>query len=179
MLGQEFDGAGIYGGGGFVNPLAGLTQPKLNFRLSTTYDEGPYEFTVQTRFIGSARVSPYYVTGVDIDHNWIAPVAYLDLRGSYQWTDKTQFYVAVDNTLNTPPGEAGVGNPGAQVYDELGRSFRIGVRLKDAEPQTSRSGFLGKKFAGRRKPVVCYWATYTWVSEALLRSAVIQARVSE
>ena len=28
---NKFDGAGIYGGGGFVNPLAGLTQPKLHF----------------------------------------------------------------------------------------------------------------------------------------------------
>jgi outer membrane receptor protein involved in Fe transport len=125
VLGNKFDGAGIYGGGGFVNPLAGLTQPKLNFRLSGTYSEGPYEFTVQTRFIGSARISPYYVTGKDIDHNWIAPVAYLDLRGSYQWSNSTQFYLAVDNLQNIPPHPEG----GAQVYDELGRAYRIGFRF--------------------------------------------------
>lgn len=127
VLGNKFDGAGIYGGGGFVNPLAGLTQPKLNFRLSGTYQIAPFEFTVQTRFIGSARISPYYVTGVDIDHNWIAPVAYLDLRGSYRWTEKTQLYFAIDNTLNIPPHPEG----GAQVYDELGRAFRIGIRFSD------------------------------------------------
>jgi outer membrane receptor protein involved in Fe transport len=82
---------------------------------------------VQTRYIGSARVAPTYVTGVDIDHNWIAPVAYLDLRGSYQWNDKLQFYFAVDNLQNIPPGEIA----GPAVYDELGRAFRLGVRLTD------------------------------------------------
>ena len=127
VLGQTYDEAGIYGGGGYVNPLAGNTSPKLNFRLSATYAQGPYELTVQTRYIGSARVAPTYVTGVDIDHNWIAPVAYVDLRGSYQWSDKFQFYVAVDNLQNIPPGEIG----GAAVYDELGRAYRIGVRFND------------------------------------------------
>ena len=127
VLGQTSDDAGIYGGGGYVNPLAGLTNPKLNFRLSATYTQGPYELTVQTRYIGSARVSPTYVTGVDIDHNWIAPVAYLDLRGSYQWNDKIQLYLAVDNAMNIPPQQLG----GPQVYDELGRAYRFGVRFSD------------------------------------------------
>jgi len=127
VLGQTYDEAGIYGGGGYVNPLAGNTTPKLNFRLSATYAQGPYEFTVQTRYIGSARVAPTYVTGVDIDHNWIAPRAYLDLRGSYQWSDKFQFYLAVDNLQNIPPGEIG----GTAVYDALGRAYRIGVRFND------------------------------------------------
>jgi iron complex outermembrane recepter protein len=127
VLGVKTDAAGIYGGAGYVNPLAGLTLPKLNFTLSATYDEGPYEFTAQGRFRGSARISPYYVEGVDIDDNWIAPVAYLDLRGSYQWTDSIRLYLAVDNAFNTPPAELG----GAQVYDQLGRSFRLGVRFSD------------------------------------------------
>jgi outer membrane receptor protein involved in Fe transport len=132
VLGIKFDGAGIYGGSGFVNPLSGLTSPKMRFNLSATYDLDPYEFTVQSRFIGSARVSNTYVTGVDIDHNWIPPVAYLDLRASYQWTNRTQLYFAVDNTLNTPPA-MGAGSQGGlgQIYDELGRSFRVGVRFSD------------------------------------------------
>jgi len=125
VLGVKTDAAGIYGGAGYVNPLAGLTLPKLNFTLSATYEQGPYEFTAQTRFRGSARISPYYVEGVDIDDNWIAPVAYLDLRGSYKWTDATQIFFAVDNVFNTPPAELG----GSQVYDQLGRSFRVGVRF--------------------------------------------------
>ena len=82
---------------------------------------------MQTRFLGSARISPFYVTGKDIDHNWIAPVAYLDFRGSYQWTKTTQFYFAVDNAQNIPPHPEG----GAQVYDELGRAYRIGFRFSN------------------------------------------------
>jgi outer membrane receptor protein involved in Fe transport len=125
VLGVKTDAAGIYGGAGYVNPLAGLTMPKLNFTASATYSAGPYEFTAQGRFRGSARISPYYVEGIDIDDNWIAPVAYLDLRASYRWTDTIQMFFAVDNTFNTPPAELG----GAQVYDQLGRSFRLGVRF--------------------------------------------------
>jgi outer membrane receptor protein involved in Fe transport len=127
VLGVKTDAAGIYGGAGYVNPLAGLTFPKLNFTLATTYQQGPYELTAQGRFRGSARISPYYVEGVDIDKNQIDPVAYLDLRGSYRWTDTIQMFLAVDNFFNTPPAEVG----GAQVYDQLGRSFRVGVRFND------------------------------------------------
>jgi outer membrane receptor protein involved in Fe transport len=127
QLGQTFNGAGIFQGANFTNPLAGQTQPKLNFKLSATYDTGPYELTVQGRYIGSARITPNLVDGVGIDKNEIDPTAYLDLRGSYQWTDKIQAYFAVDNTLNTPPQRAG----GQAVYDYLGRSFRVGVRFSD------------------------------------------------
>jgi len=127
VLGVKTDAAGIYGGAGYVNPLAGLTLPKLNFTLSATYEEGPYEVTAQTRYRGSARISPYYVEGVDIDDNWIAPVAYLDLRASYRWSEATKIFLAVDNAFNTPPAELG----GAQVYDQLGRSFRVGVRFSE------------------------------------------------
>ena len=101
--------------------------PKLRFNASATYDEGPYSFTVRTRVTGSAVISNLYVEGVDIDKNGIPPVAYLDLRGSYQWNDNLQFYLAIDNTLNTPPPEEG----GGQVFDRLGRAFRLGIRFND------------------------------------------------
>ena len=130
VLGIKFDGAGIYGGAGYVNPLSGLTSPKLRFNIAATYDIEPFEITVQSRFIGSARFSPTYVEGVDIDRNWIPPVAYLDLRASYQWNSDFQLYFAIDNTLNTPPAQ-GAGSQGGlgQIYDELGRALRAGVRF--------------------------------------------------
>jgi outer membrane receptor protein involved in Fe transport len=136
VLGTKYDTAGIAGGASYVDPLAGLNMPKLRFTLNATYDQGPYEFTVQSRYIGSWRISPFYTTGVDIDHNWIPPVAYLDLRASYQWTPRTQMYFAVDNTMNIPPQIGGTNNGstgggGAEVYDEIGRSFRFGVRFQD------------------------------------------------
>jgi len=91
---------------------------------------------VQTRYVGSWRISPYYTTGVDIDHNWIPPVAYLDLRASYQWSPTAQLFFAVDNAMNIPPQIGGTNNGstgggGAEVYDLLGRSFRFGIRFSD------------------------------------------------
>jgi iron complex outermembrane receptor protein len=134
VLGQTYNTAGIAGGGSYVDPLAGLNEPKVRFTLSATYDQGPYEFTVQTRYVGSWRYSPTYTSGIQIDHNYIAPVAYLDLRGSYQWSPHAQIYFAIDNTMNIPPMIGGTNNGstgggGAEVYDEIGRSFRFGVRF--------------------------------------------------
>jgi outer membrane receptor protein involved in Fe transport len=135
-LGLTTDTAGIAGGAGYVDPLAGLNMPKLHFVLSATYDHGPFEFTVQTRYTGSWRYSANYVSGVDIDHNWIPPDAYLDLRGSYQWSPAVQMYFAVDNVMNLPPMIGGTNNGstgggGAEVYDDLGRAFRVGIRFQD------------------------------------------------
>jgi outer membrane receptor protein involved in Fe transport len=75
---------------------------------------------------------------LDVDDNSLSEVAYLDLRGSYKWNDNVQFYLAVDNTLNTPPPST----PSTQtassylyvavrddVYDSLGRMYRAGVRF--------------------------------------------------
>ena len=66
-------------------------------------------------------------------------VAYLDLRASYKWTDNIQLYGAIDNVINTPPpitgGSSAVLNFYDQsirddIYDAIGRSFRLGVRVK-------------------------------------------------
>jgi outer membrane receptor protein involved in Fe transport len=124
-LGIKYDGAGSLDDASSGDPLAGTTSPKFRATLSANYALGPYAFTVQTRVIGAAELDHTYVVGVDIDKNYIPPTAYLDLRASYQWDDSIQLYGAVDNVLNTPPAEAG----GPQIYDVLGRSFRIGVRF--------------------------------------------------
>ena len=78
----------------------------------------------------------------DPAHFQIPITAYLDFRGNYKWNDNISFFGAIDNTLNTPPPL--VANPGGNstqagsppfyntnpfVYDMLGRTFRIGVRL--------------------------------------------------
>ena len=65
--------------------------------------------------------------GKDIDHNWIAPVAHLDLRGSSQWSNTMQFYFAVNNTPNVPPRLKGE----AQVHDAQGLAYPIGIRFSN------------------------------------------------
>lgn len=39
----------------------------------------------------------------NVDDNSVPPVAYLDLRGAYRWTENIQFYAAMDNLLDIRP----------------------------------------------------------------------------
>jgi len=151
-LGITYDRAGALGGSPDTY-ASGI--PKLKANLSATYTQDAVSFTVQGRFIGSAVLSngtqgqPRLVSaslssgGVltrgDIrglvDDNSIGAVAYLDLRASYRWTENVQFYGAMDNLADVSPPAvattAGGNLPNSGVYDVLGRTFRIGVRVNN------------------------------------------------
>jgi len=149
-LGVTYDRAGALGGTPDAY-AAGI--PKLKAILAATYAQDAVSFTVQGRFIGSAVLSngtegqPGIIsaslspngalTRGDIrglvDDNGIGAVAYLDLRASYRWTDAVQFYGAMDNVADVSPPiiatTSGGNQPNPGVYDVLGRTFRIGVRV--------------------------------------------------
>ncbi len=151
-LGITYDRAGALGG--VPDAYAGGI-PKLKATLAATYAQDALSFTVQTRFIGSAVLSngtqgqPGIISaflspnGVltrgDIrglvDDNSIGAVAYLDLRASWRWTDTVQFYGAMDNLNDAAPAivatTSGGNLPNSGVYDVLGRTFRIGVRVSN------------------------------------------------
>ena len=77
---------------------AGL--PKFKATLSATYTEGPWSATVQGRMIGAA-VQASNFTSLNVANNNIPFIAYMDLRGSYNWTDNIQLYGAIDNFFLT------------------------------------------------------------------------------
>jgi len=112
--------------------------PKFRTTLSASYVEGPWQGTVQSRIIGSAKLNNAWGP-LDVDNNSIPAVAYLDLRASYKWNDNIQLYGAIDNVINTPPPIPAASSAALNfydqsirddIYDAIGRSFRIGVRLK-------------------------------------------------
>lgn len=127
--------------------------PKLRAILAATYQEGPLSFTAQTRFIGSAVLSNGATAGVPaasingagvvtrgeirgvVDDNSIPAIAYLDLRAAWRVTEKVQLYGALDNLMDTAPPSipsTGAGSGTNQmVYDALGRTIRMGVRLNN------------------------------------------------
>ena len=64
----------------------------------------------------------------------------MDLRGSYKWSDNIQVYGALDNVTNVPPPSVAASatassNPWQafttipSVYDAIGRSYRLGIRV--------------------------------------------------
>jgi outer membrane receptor protein involved in Fe transport len=127
-----FDYAGSIGPDSAVRGI-----PKFRGTASTTYLEGPWQGTVQGRFIGGAKLNNAWGP-LQVDNNEIPFVAYLDLRLSYRWNDNIQLYGAVDNVTNVPPpitpGTSNSQNFYDQgitdsIYDAIGRQFRIGVRI--------------------------------------------------
>jgi outer membrane receptor protein involved in Fe transport len=122
--------------------LQGL--PKFRATLSANYAEGPYSVTVQTRLFGAAKLNNGYdalatAGNPYVDNNNVDPVGYLDLRASYTFASSgLQLYGAIDNVLDTPPPEVPSSSASAapffylatraDIYDALGRMFRVGVR---------------------------------------------------
>jgi outer membrane receptor protein involved in Fe transport len=128
-----FDYAGSIGPDSAVRGI-----PKFRGTTSATYLEGPWQGTMQGRFIGSAKLNNAWGP-LQVDNNDIPFVAYLDLRLSYKWNDSIQFYGAIDNVTDVPPpltpGTSNSQNFYDQgitdsIYDAIGRQFRIGVRVR-------------------------------------------------
>jgi outer membrane receptor protein involved in Fe transport len=146
-VGVSYDSAGCMGSTPQAYACTGL--PKARGILSATYNEGPWSGTVQGRFYGAAVLTngpenlpssitraslsstgvltQGVLTGNLVGGNDVNPVGYMDLRLSYQWTQKFQFYSAVDNATDVPRPEYG----SSAVYDVLGRVYRFGVRFSD------------------------------------------------
>jgi outer membrane receptor protein involved in Fe transport len=142
----------------FTNPGVGINDsagsqgsPKWRGILQATYKTGPISVTAEGRWFGT---SVQYQDGnsgnqasastrdlYDPAHFEVPFTAYLDLRGDYRWNGNTQFFGAIDNAINTPPPlvaptytSLNAGGPrfdstNRDIYDEIGRNFRVGVRF--------------------------------------------------
>jgi outer membrane receptor protein involved in Fe transport len=124
------------GGIGLDNPVSGM--PRARAKFAATLDRGPLSLTAQARFIGAAKLVNGW-TGKDVDRNKVPAIAYFDLRGSYRLNKVISLYGTIDNLLDQdPPLLAGTSRQGQNVYyftatrgdiyDLIGRSYRIGIR---------------------------------------------------
>lgn len=135
---------------GTVRKLAGaigdfyVGEPKFKGQLTATYDQGPFSGTAKVRVIGAAKLDSTWVDHVDVDDNTVPRMGYLDLRASYKFTVgdiDSELSFAVDNVLNTePPRVSAVPSTVPYVvvaphtrldlYDAIGRSYRVGLRAR-------------------------------------------------
>ena len=100
--------------------------------------------TAQVRYVGQAKLRNEWASGVDVDENGVPAIAYLDLRGSYTVDlggQPTELTLAIDNVFNSDPPRVAAAPgtipysivaPGTRLdlYDAIGRAFRVGVRAK-------------------------------------------------
>ena len=120
-------------------PNANPSIPKWRTFTSLGYDSEKGSLSLTMRTISSGVYDVTWVSGVDIDRNYIAGAKYFDLGGSYtlfgEGRNKTELYFAVENLFDKDPPVAAGNASSAQpfnpvLYDGIGRSFRVGVRAR-------------------------------------------------
>lgn len=135
QLGVKIDYAGALSAD---NGVTGMPRARANF--SSTFDQGNWQLTGQVRFIGAAKLV-YTWTAKDVDRNKVNAIAYVDLRGSYRINKALELFGTVDNLMNqAPPAVPGTSLRGqgvffgnarrGDVYDMLGRTYRLGARAR-------------------------------------------------
>jgi outer membrane receptor protein involved in Fe transport len=121
--------------------LMELGDPKDAFNLNTDVSVGKFKFGYQLRYI-SKMVLNFYEdtyglqgnppTNADYaDVRYYGEVFYHDVRASYDFTDKVNAYLGVDNATNRIPpyGLTGTG-AGSGIYEARGRFAYAGVKVQ-------------------------------------------------
>jgi iron complex outermembrane receptor protein len=66
-----------------------------------------------------------------INFNKVDSILYFDLGGNWSLNDRTQLYANIDNVANVQPPDTGGQNASNNLYDVIGRMYRIGVRFSN------------------------------------------------
>jgi len=135
---------------GLVTKLAGQVadlnpgQPKLKATVITSYEQGAFSVNVNARYLGTAKLQNVWKSGVDVDDNSVRQHFTLDLTGTYRIAAGEGLYTftfGIDNLFDRDPvdlpvipGTVQYSAPGLggrfDLYDPLGRTFRLGLRGK-------------------------------------------------
>lgn len=118
--------------------------PDWKWLAIQSYDTDQFSLLVQERWFSDGVFGNQYVvcqsncpasTGnhPTISRNFMPGAFYVDVGGSYKVTSGIQAYFKVDNLFNVDPEPSPQTNTGLDVnpalYDTIGRTYRIGVRL--------------------------------------------------
>jgi outer membrane receptor protein involved in Fe transport len=130
----------------FAGAVGGLngSEPYWKGTATATYEQGPMAFTLRSRLIGSSVLDRYWKAGVDVDDNSVPSYVDFDLTAAYKftaWGADSELTLAVDNIFDRDPvivpvvpGTVPYANPGfsnrLDLYDPIGRAFRVGLRAK-------------------------------------------------
>jgi iron complex outermembrane receptor protein len=138
---------GQVGAAGFLADYA--PSPKWSGNFIFSYLTGPTTVTLQSQWTGKGRLNneapwtdpsqPGYNRALagSVDDNSVGNYFVWNLIGSYDFRETTvvsssQIYLVVNNLFDrTPPfSNGGIGGVNGTFYDTLGRSFRLGFRIK-------------------------------------------------
>jgi iron complex outermembrane receptor protein len=139
--------AGQTGGDqGFLSDFA--ASPKWTGNMTISYSNGPFIGTFQTRFVSSGALDLQNPkTGPDsatydptktfsVNNNEVPSYFVFSLNGSYdvKWfnLEKFQVFGSINNLFDKDPpfSAGGVGGANATYFDALGRTYKVGFRMK-------------------------------------------------
>ena len=130
---------GTPGGGSDWEPAA-----EWNGQFITSWRKGPVRLTAQARFLSSGRVhqtrigpdNPAYNEDAlnSLDSNHVPSYVNWSLNGSYQFTVRAtdfELFGSIRNLLDKDPPlvGAGVGGTNSVLFDTVGRSYSLGMRV--------------------------------------------------
>jgi outer membrane receptor protein involved in Fe transport len=111
---------------------------------TASYEQGPMSYTLRARYVGPSVLDRSWTSGVDVDDNSVPAYVNFDLTTVYKFRAfgaDAELTFAVDNLFDRDPvivpvvpGTVPYVNPGfsnrLDLYDPVGRSFRVGIRGK-------------------------------------------------
>ncbi|GAA0554002.1 outer membrane receptor protein involved in Fe transport [Rhizomicrobium palustre] len=118
--------------------------PHWKFLMTQSWDNGVFSFNLQERWFTDGVIDRKYVvcqTGCPVstgnnptlDNNFMSGAFYLDVGGTYSFTDSMTAYFKIDNLFDRDPTPSPQTNTGLDtnpaLYDIAGRTFRVGVRF--------------------------------------------------
>ncbi|HWY64744.1 MAG TPA: TonB-dependent receptor [Rhizomicrobium sp.] len=137
--------AGSLGGGGNSNQYNSNFNV-LNWKLQETqsYQNDVWGFNVTERWysggVFTARNTLVCAPGTcpasttqtpTINFNKVDSILYLDVGVNWNASDKTQLYANIQNAANTRPPDTGSSTANNNIYDVIGRMYRVGVRFNN------------------------------------------------
>jgi iron complex outermembrane receptor protein len=117
--------------------------PKVKANAFATIEQGLYSLTLNWRYVGPGKLQSNWVSGVDVDNNRVKSFMTFGLTGMVRLDDRGAYTLTfgIDNLFDRDPIDLPVipatvqySAPGLggrfDLYDPIGRSFRIGIRTK-------------------------------------------------
>ena len=69
------------------------------------------------------------MSNTTVNFDKVDAMFYLDLGLNWNYSDRAQYYVKVDNIANTRPPDIQSQDNNQVIYDVIGRMFRVGIRF--------------------------------------------------
>lgn len=104
--------------------------------LDLGYDRGRFSTMVQGRWFSSGTFSNLFVEGIDINDNSLPSMLYTNLSLQYDFgpsgeESRYQLFSVVNNLFDRdPPPQPTQIMPTGGIYDVIGRTYRIGARIR-------------------------------------------------